>query len=77
MAGFSNLVTEMFSSFKTVITELSGGLKDAFVNLVYVDPAVENPEFSPVILFVFTMAGIGIATGILYKIFGMVRSRNG
>ena len=77
MTGFSNLVTEMFSTFKTVITGTSGGIKDAFVNLVYVDPAVDNPEFSPIILFVFTMAGVGLAVGILYKIFSLIKRRHG
>ena len=73
----SELVKEIFSSFSEVIKGLSGGIKDAFSNLIYVDAAATDPQFSPVVLFVFTMAGVGLATGILYKIFGMIRARKG
>ena len=73
----SELVKELFSSFTEVITGLSNGIKTSFTNLIYVDPSATNPQFSPIVLFVFTMAGIGLATGILYKIFGMIRARKG
>lgn len=42
--------------------------------LLYVDPAAENPVFSPMVLFIFTLAGLGLATGILYKMFGLIKS---
>ena len=73
----SELITEIFTSFTTVIEGLSGGLKSAFSNLIYVDPMAVDPKFSPLVLFIFTMAGLGLATGILYKIFSMVRARHG
>lgn len=73
----SELVKELFSSFTEVITGLSNGIKTSFTNLIYVDPAASDPQFSPIVLFVFTMAGIGLATGILYKIFSMIRARKG
>ena len=73
----SELITEIFSSFSTVIKGLAGGLKDAFMELIYVDAAATDPQFSPLVLFVFTMAGLGLASGILYKIFSMVRARKG
>lgn len=73
----SELITELFSSFTTVIEGLASGVKTAFTNLIYVDPAATDPQFSPVVLFIFTMAGIGLATGILYKIFSMIRARRG
>lgn len=73
----SELITEIFSSFTTVIKGLAGGLKEAFMELIYVDAAATDPQFSPLVLFVFTMAGLGLASGILYKIFSMVRARKG
>lgn len=71
----SELITEIFSSFTTVITGLADGLKSAFTNLIYANGS--SGTFSPLVLFIFTMAGLGLATGILYKIFGMVRRRRG
>lgn len=70
----SELVETIFSSFSTVIEGLSSGLKTAFGELIYVDPLAETPEFSPLVLFVFTLAGVAIATGILYKIFGLIQA---
>ena len=68
------LVQAIFATFVTVIQGLAGGLKNAFSLLLYVDPAAENPVFSPMILFIFTLAGVGLATGILYKMFGLIKS---
>ena len=73
----SELVRELFSSFSVVIKELSMGIKDSFRYLIYTDPTATDPQFSPIVLFIFTMAGLGLATGILYKIFGMIRARKG
>ena len=75
--GMVGLVEDIFSAFSTVIEGLSDGLKAAFSNLLYVDPDVANPQFSPLVLFIFTMAGIALATGVLYKIFGLIRARRG
>ena len=69
----SELISTIFENFSVVIGGLSDGLKTAFSNLIYVDPAATNPVLSPLVLFVFTMLGLGIATGILYKIFGLVK----
>lgn len=71
------LVEELFSSFNTVIVALAGGLKTAFVNLIYLNPNADNLVISPIARFVFVMAGVGLATGILYKIFGLIRARKG
>ena len=77
MGKFSELVGTIFDSFGTVIDGLSTGLKTAFTNLIYVDPAATDPAFSPLVIFAFTVGGIGLATGVLYKTFGMIRARRG
>lgn len=69
------LVEEIFASFNVVITGLAGGLSDAFGYLIYkvgTDGTLTN-EFNPLILFIFTVAGLGLAAGILWKIFGLIR----
>ena len=70
----SELITAIFSTFTVVIQGLATGLKTAFSQLLYVDPAAEHPVFSPMVLFIFTLAGLGLATGILYKMFGLIKS---
>ena len=69
----AELITAMFSSFTSVINGLAGGLQSSFTQLVYANG--ESGTFSPLILFIFTMAGVSLAAGILYKIFGLVQSK--
>ena len=71
----SDLVTNIFESFGIVIGGLTEGLKDSFDELLYVDPAAADPQFSPMILFLFTLAGVSVATGIVYGIFALVKSK--
>lgn len=71
----SDLVTNIFESFGIVIGGLTEGLKDSFDELLYVDPAAADPQFSPMILFLFTLAGVAVATGIVYGIFALVKSK--
>lgn len=69
------LVEEIFASFSTVVTGLASGLSDAFVHLIYkvgTDGQLTS-DFNPLILFIFTVAGISLAAGILWKIFGLIR----
>ena len=72
---FTELVSEIFGSFTVVIEKLAGGLKNAFTALIYVDPAAEVLEFSPLITFTFVMLGVGLATGSLYKVFSLIKNR--
>lgn len=70
----NELVQAIFATFMTVIQGLAGGLKTAFAQILYVDPSASDPVFSPMVLFIFTLAGVGLATGILYKMFGLIKS---
>ena len=70
----TELVQAIFATFMTVIQGLAGGLKTAFSQILYVDPSASDPVFSPMVLFIFTLAGVGLATGILYKMFGLIKS---
>lgn len=72
-----SLITQMFTSFTDVVGGLAGGIKDAFANLIYVDPSASTPVVAELPKFIFIMAGVGLATGILYKVFGMIRARKG
>ena len=67
------LISTIFSSFTEVITGLAGGLQSAFTQLIYANG--ESGTFSPLVLFIFTMAGVALASGILYKIFGLIQSK--
>lgn len=72
-----SLITQMFTSFTDVVGGLAGGIKNAFENLIYVDPSASTRVVAELPKFIFITAGVGLATGILYKVFGMIRARKG
>lgn len=67
------LITQMFSSFSTVITGLATGIKDAAANLIYVDPNAEQKVLSDVIQFIFIIAGLSIAMTVFFMVFRLIR----
>ena len=67
------LITQMFSSFSTVITGLATGIKDAAANLIYVDPAAEQKVLSDLIQFIFIIAGLSIAMTVFFMVFRLIR----
>lgn len=68
------LVTTIFSTFTEVMTGLSSGLSESFSRLLYVyDDGVATTQFNPLVLFIFTVAGIGLGATLLWKMFGLIR----
>ena len=55
----------------------TSALRSSALRLPSVHPSAADPAFSPLVQFIFVMAGIGLATGILYKMFGLLRRRKG
>lgn len=62
----SELITTLFSSFTTAITSLGTGIKDAFMNVLYVDPSASQPVISELAKFGFLTAGLAMAIGLVY-----------
>lgn len=70
---FTTLVTDMFSSFTTVMKGMAAGLQEAFARLAYENPTTPADGFSDITIFVFVVGGIALATGLFFGIFGMVK----
>ncbi len=70
-----NLITQIFTVFSETISGLTGGLKDAFMHLLYVDPAASELVVSDLSLFIFMMLGLSMALGLVYTIFGLIKRR--
>ncbi|MBR2927168.1 MAG: hypothetical protein IKC31_06290 [Clostridia bacterium] len=71
--SFVTLVEEMFSTFTVVISGMAGGLKEAFLQLIYVDPEGATKEWSPLVIFLFVAGGVVLGMGLLTGIFGLIR----
>lgn len=70
------LITDFFSGFETSIEGMGQGLKTAFQHLIYEDPAATTPVVSTLAEFLFVMAGVSLAIGIVYLIFHLIRGRS-
>lgn len=68
------LITEMFGSFSTVISGLGGGIKDFFMEILYVDPNATEKVISDFAKFGFVMAGLSMALGLGYVVLRKIRS---
>lgn len=67
------LITTMFTSFGDVISGLAGGVKDMFMNIIYVDPSASELVVSDFAIFGFMMAGLSMALGLGYFIIRKIR----
>ena len=74
----AELVTELFSSFSTVITSLGTGVRDAFNAIIYTGTG-DAKQLSDFVKFIFVFGGVALAMGVFYKLFGLIRgvSRRG
>ena len=68
-------VTKIFSGFTETIKGLSGGIKDAFTNVIYVDPAASEKVMSDVAEFGFIAGGVTLAIGVVWGTFRFIRSK--
>lgn len=69
----SELITTLFSSFTTAITNMGTAIKDAFLNILYVDPSASQPVVSELAKFGFLTAGVAMAIGLVYGAVRLIR----
>ena len=67
------LITVMFENFSTTITGIATGVKDMFMNILYVDPSASELVLSEFAKFGFAMAGLSMALGLGYFIIRKIR----
>lgn len=67
------IVTQIFQGFTDTIRNLAQGIKDAFVNIIYVDPTAETKVLSDLAQFGFLFLGISLAIGLVYGAVRLIR----
>lgn len=67
------LITEIFTGFSEAIKGIAGGIKDAFMNILYVDPSAEALVISDFAKFGFVMLGLSLAIGLVYGAVRLIR----
>lgn len=71
----SQLITDLFSSFPTVVTALAKGIKDAFGELVWADPSASTKVISDPLQFIVLFGGVTLGVGLLWGTFSMIRGK--
>lgn len=69
----SDLITTLFSSFTEAIKGMGKGIKEAFLNVLYVDPTAETLVVSDFAKFMFLTAGLALAIGLIYGAVRLIR----
>lgn len=69
----SELITTLFSSFTEAMKGMGSGIKDAFLNVLYVNPTAETLVVSDFAKFMFLTAGLAMAIGLIYGAVRLIR----
>ncbi len=69
----SELITTLFSSFTEAMKGMGDGIKNAFLNILYVDPSATQPVISEFAKFGFLTAGLAMAIGLIYGAVRLIR----
>lgn len=67
----NELISQLFSSFTTVVTGLAGGLRNAATELIYQNG--QEGALSDLIQFIFIVAGVSIAMTVFFMVFRLIR----
>lgn len=70
MAG---LINQIFTGFTDAIKGIAGGLKNAFEQIIYVDPLATEKVLSDFAKFAFIMMGLSLAFSIVFLIVRKIR----
>lgn len=69
----SDLITTLFSSFTEAIKAMGNGIKEAFLNVLYVNPTAETLVVSDFAKFMFLTAGLALAISLIYGAVRLIR----
>ena len=76
MATFIETLFEAITSGITgIIAPMVDGIKDAFLELVYVDPNAAEKEVSVIAYFLFAMLGLSIGVGLIWLVISLFKRR--
>ena len=76
MATFIETLFEAITSGITgIIGPMVDGIKDAFLELVYVDPTASEKEVSVIAYFLFAMLGLSIGVGLIWLVISLFKRR--
>ena len=67
------IVTKIFTGFTETIRNFGGGIKDAFLQIIYEDPTASERTLSALAEFGFVMLGISLALGLVHMAVRLIR----
>lgn len=69
----AELINQIFTGFTDAIKGIASGLKNAFEQIIYVDPSATEKVLSDFAKFSFIMMGLSLAFSIVFLIVRKIR----
>ena len=69
----AELINQIFTGFTDAIKGIASGLKNAFEQIIYVDPSATEKVLSDFAKFAFIMMGLSLAFSIVFLIVRKIR----
>lgn len=69
----AELINQIFTGFTDAIKGIASGLKNAFEQIIYVDPLAAEKVLSDFAKFAFIMMGLSLAFSIVFLIVRKIR----
>ena len=69
----AELINQIFTGFTDAIKGISSGLKNAFEQIIYVDPSATEKVLSDFAKFSFIMMGLSLAFSVVFLIVRKIR----
>lgn len=69
----AELINQIFTGFTDAIKGIAGGLKNAFEEIIYVDPSATEKVLSDFAKYAFIMMGLSLAFSIVFLIVRKIR----
>ena len=69
----AELINQIFTGFTDAIKGIASGLKNAFEQIIYVDPSATEKVLSDFAIFSFVMMGLSLAFSVVFLIVRKIR----
>lgn len=70
----TELFTELWSVLTSAISNFTGAIKDAFLNIIYVDPDASTKVVSDFAKFGFALVGLSLGLSLIYFIVKKIKA---
>ena len=75
MTFITSLFEALTAGITGIIAPMVEGIKEGFLEVIYVDPSATTPELSAIAYFLFAMLGLSIGVGLVWLVISLFKRR--